>query len=197
MFCWTCKHISPAGSVYCAHCLTPRSFNAIICGGGHRCQTGTRTCPTCSRNDFSQPSLGIPTWWIAKGIVIALLAHLWNVGTVHGGDLFPALWVGAGYAFGFATNSDTGALGRLVNHAISYGLLAWFFGFFLLVLPGQGGKVGQFLRALPLQLVQLAFRHLPRLAKSLFLAGLHFTGLVSRKSGTRAGKSAPKKDEGG
>jgi hypothetical protein len=189
MFCWTCKHISPPGSLYCAYCPGQKSFNAIICGGGHHCRVGMKTCPTCARNDFSDHTLGIPTGWITKGISLTLMIFLARIGFAHGGSLLSSLWIGASYAFGFATNSNASALGFVANTAFAYGLTAWLLGYVLLVVPGQGGSAGKFLRDFPLRLMLLTLRSLPRLALFLGRSVLRFSGLTTRSPGSEHRKN--------
>jgi RNA polymerase subunit RPABC4/transcription elongation factor Spt4 len=183
MFCWTCKHISPPGSIYCAYCPGKKAFNAIICGGGHRCRIGMKSCPICPSDDFSDHTLGIPVGWIAKGIALTLVIFLARVGFAHGSSLLSAVWVGASYAFGFVTHSNASALGFVANAALAYGLTAWIVGFLLLTVPGQGGGIGKFLREWPLHLLLRTFDALPRLALALGRALLRLLGMTRRPPG--------------
>jgi hypothetical protein len=195
MFCWICKHISPPGSIYCAYCPGKKAFNAIICGGGHRCRIGMNTCPTCSSVEFSDHTLGIPVGWIAKGIALTLVIFLARVGFAHGSSLLSAVWVGASHAFGFVTNSNASSLGFVANATLAYGLTALVMGYLLLLVPGQGGGVGKFLREWPLHLLGRIFDALRRLAQSLGRALLRVSGLTTRPPGSDHQKSDHRKND--
>lgn len=181
MLCLKCKHLSPPGSTYCTHCPDRRTFNGVVCGGGHRSSVGTRICGTCGSPEFSEYVWGIPTGWIARFATVAILVYIWKVGLAHGDQLLPILGSGVAYTFGFLTNSDSSALGHIVRTVLAYSFLGWVIGMWLHVLPGQGGALGRLLRGIPSRYWQTVTRLLPKLLGLAWRGVMKISGLATKK----------------
>lgn len=181
MFCWKCKKTSPSGSVYCAHCPIRRCFNGVMCKNSHRCQVGTKTCPSCGSDEFSEHTWGLPTGWLAKIATVALLVYLWKVGLNHGSDVADGLWKGAAYTFGFLTNSDSNALSNVLRATGAYLFIGWIIGLYLSMLPGSVGKFGGFLRSLPAKSVLFVVGWVPKLLQLLWRGIIQLSGLKPQK----------------
>lgn len=195
MFCRTCKKLSKAGSLYCQYCPGGKSFNCCICSGGHRCSVGTVTCPECGSGEFSEATPGIPTGWLAKIATVALLVALWKVSLAHYDRILPALGGGAAYTFGFLTNSDSHALGNVLQTLFTFLVMGWMGGLFLYFLPGNGGKVGTFLRGIPVRIALVALKVIPRLLVRLYGAVMALAGLVGNKASAHPAKPRGGKGE--
>jgi hypothetical protein len=192
MFCCSCRRLSPPHSVYCSQCVGKRSFNGIVCGGGHRCQVGTVTCPTCGSDEFSDYTRGIPVDWVAKLATILLLVYVWKLGLAHHCELLPALWMGITQLFGFLTNSNACALENLLSTVFAWGFIVWIIGLWMNILPSQGWALGRFLRSLPVRVYQLTLRWIPRLLVLLWRGVVRVSGLATNKSAALLVKSKDK-----
>jgi hypothetical protein len=195
MFCVSCKRISPAGSVYCAYCPGRRCFNGIMCKNNHRNQIGTKTCPHCGTDEFSDHTWGLPTGYMVAPLTLLAVAYLWKIGLAHGSDIGHGLWVGTSHVFGFLTNSDENALYYLLRSAAAYLFLTWVIGLVFSVGPGSVGKFGNFLKGIPWQLVCLLWKGLPKVLGLLWRSGAKASGLVRGKGSAPFPLSG--KDKGG
>lgn len=182
MLCCRCWRLSPPGSVYCSQCEGKRSFNGVICGGGHRCQVGTVTCPTCGSDEFSEHTTGMPVSWLAKPLTCFLLVCIWKLALAYHTTLFPVLWGGTADVFGFLTNSDSYALENLLRTMGAWGLVLWMIGLGMNVLPSKGWALGRFLRSLPVRIYQLIVRWVPRLLILLWRGVIKLVGGKASKS---------------
>lgn len=188
IFCTKCKRMAPEGD-YCPWCL--RSWGASLCEGcGHRNPAGCPACVKCRGLSLSDAVVGIRLGWVAP--LLAGLALIWllklvcsNLGFLLSGGEEVAAW-------GVGMLSGTNALivkNRVWDCFTMIFLVLPLIGYFLSMLPGQGGVVGGWLRNLPLRAGGLLWHGILLAARTIARS---VTGLFFGKK-----KPTPKPGKGG